>query len=653
MVFDETDIRRAFDEGEFFPVFQPLVELRTGRLAGFEILARWKHKKFGAISPDDFIPLVEESGLIDILSRRLLECAFASPVLTGSAYTLALNISPRQLLGYKLPERVAAAAKRGNFPLDRLVIEITESALLDDLPRAQAVAAELKALNCKLALDDFGTGYSSLRHLQALPFDEIKIDRSFVNSMTVERESRKIVAAVVGLGQSLGLTTVAEGVETEEQARMLAWLGCDLSQGWHHGRPLPAEDLPRLVFDLRARSSAPLPPPIDGGDSMSRDVLPAQRLAQLQAIYDGAPVGLCLLDRNLRYVSLNQRLAQLNGLPVAAHLGRPVAEVIPSVFPLVESYIRRALQGEPVSGVEVQRPPEEDGREGRTLLLSYQPARDEADEILGVSVAMMDITGSKQTERALRESENHYRHMMQLSPHIPWVLNRQGEVTEASSRWESFTGQPLEEASGHGWQKMLHPDDVEPARAAIRLSLTTGDPIDIEYRVRRLGADWTRMRSRGSPRFDPAGEVVCIYGVVEEVEGQKQTSEELRNSQAELRAAVEAVPIGMIFAGAHDLSVYAVNPAADRIFHGTVFPGQTLAECGRLGILREDGQAFSADELPLSKAVLRGETVTGKRALYQRDGARMHLELSGKPIYSDCGLLIGGLMMVRERAPQD
>jgi PAS domain S-box-containing protein len=516
------------------------------------------------------------------------------------------------------------------------------------------VAAELKLLNCKLALDDFGTGYSSLRHLQALPFDEIKIDRSFVNSMTVERESRKIVAAVVGLGQSLGLTTVAEGVETPEHAGMLAWLGCDLGQGWHHGRPVPAEELSHIVSELRTRSSAALSAPMEGDASMSRDVMPAQRLAQLQAIYDGAPVGLCLLDRNLRYVSLNRRLAQLNGLPVAAHLGRTVAEVIPRMFPLVEPYIRRALQGEPVVGVEVQKPPAEDGGEGQTLLLSYQPARDEADEILGVSVAIMDITGSKQTERALRESENHYRHMMQLSPHIPWVLNMNGEVTEASSRWESFTGQPLEEALGNGWQKMLHPDDVEPVRAAIRESLRTGEPIDLEYRVQRLGGDWIRMRSRGSPRFGPAGKLVCVYGVAEEVEGQKQISEELRNSQAELRAAVNAVPIGMIFADAHDCSVYAVNPAAERIFHGAVFPGQKLVEYGGLGITREDGHALLSEELPLSRAVLRGETVTGKRALYkQRDGSETHLELSGKPIYSDDGALIGGLMMVRELAAQD
>jgi PAS domain S-box-containing protein len=654
MVFNETDILRAFDEQEFFPVFQPLVELRTGLLAGFEVLARWNHKKFGPIGPEDFIPWVEQNGLIDTLSRAIMEQAFDAPVLAHGAFTLSFNISPRQLLGDKLPERIAAAASKGGFPLDRLVIEITESALLDDLARAENTARELKALNCKLALDDFGTGYSSLRHLHALQFDELKVDRSFVSSMTAQRESRKIVAAVVGLGQSLGLTTVAEGVETPEQANMLAWLGCDLGQGWFHGHPVTAAELPRVIAEFQSRSHAVIPTPMEEHSLMSLEVLPAQRLAQLQAIYDGAPVGLCLLDRNMRYVSLNHRLSEINRVPLAAHLGKTVAEVIPQVFPLVERYIRRSLQGEPLCGIEVQKPPAGIGGEGETVLVSYQPVRDEAGEIVGVSVAVMDITSSKQTELALRESENHYRHMVQLNPHVPWVLDRNGEVIEGGPRWESFTGQPIEEALGNGWQKMLHPDDVEPTREAIRVSLNTGAPIDVEYRLHRLNGEWTRMRSRGSPRFGPTGKVIGIYGVAEEVESHKQTTEELRNSQAELRAAVEAVPLGMILADAQDCSIFMVNPAADRIFHGAVFPGQQLAESSKLRFTRIDGRTLRPDEFPLARTILRGETVAARHLVYDcSGGTQTHLEISSKPIYSDDHSVIGGLMLVRELASYD
>ena len=129
---------------------------------------------------------------------------------------------------------------------------------------------------------------------------------------------------------------------------------------------------------------------------------------------------------------------------------RAVAEVIPHVFPMVEPFIQRALDGEPVIGVEVQKPSTHRG-EGETLLLSYQPARDEGGEVLGVSVAIMDITGRKRTEAALKESEDHYRHMFELNPHVPWVLNEKGEVIEASPNWEAYTGQTDEEALGNGW----------------------------------------------------------------------------------------------------------------------------------------------------------------------------------------------------------
>ena len=515
MLFAPIDLLGAFERDEVVPFFQPLVELRTGQLAGFEVLARWNHPNLGTILPDHFIPTVEKIGLIDKLTQAILDMSFACPVLVDSALTLSVNISPLQLVDFKLPERIAAAAEKGGFALDRLTIEITESALVDDLPRAKIVAEELKALHCRLALDDFGTGYSSLKHLNALPFDELKVDREFVSSMTLKRDSRKIVASVVGLGQSLGMITAAEGVETQEQADLLFWMGCDLGQGWLYGKPLPADQLACLISDASRIFPRCMPAPVSES-SMSLGALPGQRLAQLQAIYDGAPVGLCLLDQNLRNVSLNRQLAQMNGVAAEAHLGRTPAEIIPRTFQIVEPFMRRALAGEPVFGVEVQKPPLEPGPRGQTLLISYQPVRDEAGEVLGVSVAIMDITDRKQIEQALKESEDHFRNMVMLSPHVPWVLNTEGEVIEAGPRWEFITGQPVEQALGNGWLKALHPDDVQPSLEAIRASLRTGKVIDIQYRVRQPHGEWKWMRSRGSPRVGPSGKVLCVYGVVEE-----------------------------------------------------------------------------------------------------------------------------------------
>jgi PAS domain S-box-containing protein len=536
MIFDEFDLHRAFDEDEFYPYFQPLIELRTGQLAGFELLARWKHARLGIILPDDFIPAVEKSGLINQLTSQVLEKAFAAGPMLPSSVLLAVNLSPLQLHDLTLPAKIQAVAAKGSFPLDRLIIEITESALLTDFPRAQSVARELKALHCRLALDDFGTGYSSLKHLQALPFDELKVDKSFVGSMTQSRESRKIVAAFVGLGRSLGLITVAEGVETQEQANMLLWLGCDFGQGFLYSRPVPAEDIPAVVSRKPEAYASCLSETLDAGPITSLEALPGQRFAQLQAIYDSVPVGLALLDRNLRYVSLNRRLAQMNGAPLAAHLGRPIAELVPDLYPQFEGLLRRALQGESILNFEVQRPNFETGSGYRTLMLSYQPVWDEAGEVMGVSIVVNDISDRKRVEQALRESEEHYWSMVELNPQMPWIMDTKGNAVEVSPRWEKLTGQTREQALGLGWMDVLYPDDVETVKQAIKDALVNEQSTDIQFRVRCQDDEWRWFRSRGYPRFDTSGKAISWYGGLEDIQELKLAEEALRRCHTELQA---------------------------------------------------------------------------------------------------------------------
>jgi PAS domain S-box-containing protein len=648
MISLESEILRALEEGEFFPVFQPLVELRTGRLVGFEALARWRHMKLGDIMPDEFIPLLEKNGLVDQLSMLILERAFDSPALRDSELTLAINVSPLQLLRYRSSERLEALASKARFRLSRLVFEMTESALVDDLERAQMVACELKELNCRFALDDFGTGYSSLKHLQALPFDELKVDKSFIHHMTEKRESRKIVAAVLGLGQSLGLTTVGEGIETKEQADMLHSMGCDLGQGWLFAKPCPVDELSQMASKTWRGASIVLSTP-QGADSITRPDVPAvDRLAQLGGIYDGVPVGLCFLDRSIRYVSLNKKLSEINGVPAADHLGRQVAEVIPHVFPLIEPYIRQALQGKAIHSVEVTKPPREGQPEPQTLLVSYQPARDEAGEIVGVCVAIMDVTENRRTEMALRETEAHYRHMLRLGPHVPWVLDAKGEVIEASPRWEEFTGQRKEEALGNGWLKMLHPDDVEPTRQAIGEMLRTGLPIDVEYRVCKPGEDWVWMRARGSPRFGETGQIIYVYGVVEPLHSRTQLNRELKAYETALRITLDALPRAIVLADAADGSIFMVNSEAKRIFGDALFPSQRIDGYATRLVLRPDGSRLRPEEHPLVRSTLRGESVEDEPLIYERlDGTRIPVCASSQPVYSETGQLIGGMLMLQ------
>jgi len=418
----ESDLRRALERAdEIVPYFQPLIELRTGQLTGFEVLARWNNPVRGLVPPAEFIPLAESANLIDALLQNLLSAAFRATSVLPEHLTLSINISPTQLQNPSLARQLYFSAQEGGFPFHRIVFEITESAIVENMSHAKAITHELKTLGARLALDDFGTGYSSLHHLQSLPFDEIKIEGSFVQSMLASRESRKIVAAVVGLGNSLGLVTVAEGVESKAQADMLLWQGCDFGQGCLYSSPVPPSALASLVNTMSQPETAILfasSPHERSPDQI--DLRPDQQHAQLQAIYDGAPVGLCFLDRQLRYISINQRLAEINGLPVADHLGHHISDLLPQMFQALGPSFHRALEGQSLLGMEYVSLGPAPGKRGNIFLVSCQPARDEAGEVIGVSVSVVDITQHKRSEEALRKSrEERRRHIELNAPVFP------------------------------------------------------------------------------------------------------------------------------------------------------------------------------------------------------------------------------------------
>lgn len=243
----ESGLRQAIPAGQVVPFFEPQVDLATGRLCGFEVLARWVHPTQGPIPPDRFIPVAEEAGLIGDLSLSIMRQAFAAARDWDPGITLSVNISPWQLRDAWLAQKIIKTTVESGFAANRLEIEITESALFDNLPLAQSIVGSLKNQGVRLSLDDFGTGYSSLAHLRALPFDRIKIDKSFVLSLLDNADSAAIVHAIIGLGESLNLPITAEGVETDAIAERLAALGCAKAQGWAYSRPLSVADTRRML----------------------------------------------------------------------------------------------------------------------------------------------------------------------------------------------------------------------------------------------------------------------------------------------------------------------------------------------------------------------------------------------------------------------
>jgi PAS domain S-box-containing protein len=642
VILEERDVRRALQEGEFVPHFQPIIALQNGSLRGFEALARWAHPSLGLVSPGDFIAAAESDGWIGDLTHAILRHAFTAFAALPSSFTLSVNISPVQLHDLGMAKQIRAIADSTGFSLSRLTVEITESALVDNLEHASLIAKQLKSMGCRLSLDDFGTAYSSLLHLQALPFDELKVDRSFVGSMTERRQSRKIVAAVIGLGQTLGLTTVAEGVETEHQARLLRWLGCDSGQGWLYGKPIAGDKLADYIANTNARQVLPRP---WGPMSLAElSGLPAQRLAQLQAVYDGAPVGLALLNAQLRYVNLNQRLADLSGLSVEEHLGRSFLELFP-ISGKVESMIWRALHGESLSGLELTRTLNEPPY-SQTLLVSYQPVRDEAREVIGVSVAVVDISERKRMEEALRESEDHYRHMVELNPQIPWILDDKGNVLDVSPKWYEVTGQTAEEIAGRGWLNGLHPEDRGPTEAAMEKSLHSGEPIDVEYRVGDDERGWRWIRARGAPRRDETGKIDRWYGTSEDIDDRKRIQDDLQRSEARLKAVFESVPVGIILADAPEGTLRLANREARAIFRSPILPGPGMNNYSQWRAFRANGTPLESEDYPLARA-LRGETAGRQELLcHFADGTKRWLALSGAPVLDGDGAIIGGVVVV-------
>jgi diguanylate cyclase (GGDEF)-like protein len=242
----ERELAKAIDAGAVNPWYQPIVDLKTREVIGFEALARWTHPELGEIAPDRFIPIAEDCGLIRKLSDHLLRRACTDAQRWPQHITLSVNISPAQLQEKTLGLRILNIIGETGLSPHRLEIEITESAIVRDLEAAKAVLSSLREAGIRIALDDFGTGYSSLYHLRNFKFDKIKIDRSFVETMDSEAESAAIVRALTGLGHGLGLAITAEGIEESDQRDTLLKQGCQQGQGFLFSRAIPAEETAAL-----------------------------------------------------------------------------------------------------------------------------------------------------------------------------------------------------------------------------------------------------------------------------------------------------------------------------------------------------------------------------------------------------------------------
>jgi len=251
----ETDLRKAIADGALEVYYQPCVNLQSNRVTGCEALVRWRHPERGMVSPAEFIPIAEETGLINELGEWVLGAACAEAATWPDDIKLAVNVSPVQFRSGTLALKIVAALATSGLPASRLELEITEAVLIRDDDAALEILHQLRAIGVRIALDDFGTGYSSLSYLQRFPFDKIKIDRCFINDIT-ENGGSSIVQAVVNIATARHMTTTAEGVETQRQQEILRGLGCTEMQGYLFSAPKPAEEARKILFAHPTRPAA-------------------------------------------------------------------------------------------------------------------------------------------------------------------------------------------------------------------------------------------------------------------------------------------------------------------------------------------------------------------------------------------------------------
>ena len=252
------ELRHAIMRGELVNHYQPKVALTTGSLIGVEALVRWQHPRDGLVFPDQFITMAEEHGLMDALTRAVLTIALRQARLwrdAGLDLQLAVNVSMDNLAALDFPDVVAQLADEAGVPLSNLVLELTESRLMNDQRAPLDILTRLRLKRIGLSIDDFGTGHSSLAQLRDLPFDELKLDRSFINGVARDPSLRAIVEATLAMAAQLGMKAVAEGVEDRADWDCLRALSCDVAQGYFIARPMPAPDLPAWLSGWELRQA--------------------------------------------------------------------------------------------------------------------------------------------------------------------------------------------------------------------------------------------------------------------------------------------------------------------------------------------------------------------------------------------------------------
>lgn len=496
---------------KIFPAYQPIVCLRTGAIHGLEVLARWHDPAFGDVPPKDFIPIALQASLLPLLTLNLARRACSEASAWPGRFCLAFNVPPSLLQDAPAVRLLLEAMSESSFSLDRICIEMTEDELVEDEPATERAFGYLKSHGVRVALDDFGTGFSSMVRLSRFGFDELKIDGSLIRRLASDRESRKVVSAIIGLGHSLDVPIVAEGVETDAQADVLRELGCDFAQGWLTGKPMPGNAVAHLLANAPVHAASPA----------SRPLSPWLRQHQLSSLYTNAPVGLAFLDTDMRYAAANTQFAHMVGRPLREIVDAHVQQVYtPDIAAWIMQASQRILDRGDISRVEFRFPNREE-----TFLVVGTRVTDEMAQPIGVSVVAIDITDRKHAEEEMRAREAIYRGAVELGPNVAWVSDGDGALTYISPAPQEPEGCTME-ARLATWYARMEDEDRVRVRAEWLVAVHARDTFETRFRLRWFDDRWRWVSSRAIRRTMEDGSRGW-FGVFTDISRQVELEEQL------------------------------------------------------------------------------------------------------------------------------
>ena len=522
----EMDLYKAIEMEELMLHYQPQFHLSTGEYIGNEALIRWNHPTRGLVSPFDFIPIAEETGLIIPVGEWVLKTACAQNKawqLAGFApIEVSVNLSSRQFAQTNLVEVVERILSETKLDAKYLNLEITESMTMD-VDRTISILQALKKLGVKISIDDFGTGYSSLSYLKEFPIDCLKIDQSFIRDCHLDQSNATIVKTIISMAHHLNIQVIAEGVETKAHLDFLQQNLCDAVQGYLLSRPIPAESIELQFFDLqKIIRRFGLTSEISHRLWLQRELeMTKHELQETFRQQDGMTLKYKLKDGKFIHTMCDGKLIHRLGLSPDKVVGKELSEILSLEKALrKEAFYQRAWQGEENVSYE--------GHENGIVYLATLRPIFRKGKVVEVIASCVDITERKRVEEALRQSEMNYRLIAENTSDIITVVDKNGTVLYTSPSCEVVSGYPVDQLNGLSGFLYVYPDDlplIENTFSEIKLTKASNL---VQYRIIHKDESLISLEAKITPVLGDDGDIEHFIAVLRDISEQKESEVPLR-----------------------------------------------------------------------------------------------------------------------------